>query len=238
MRLRILASFMNRPARVIGNVVVIIVLTCECGFAQANFWEQSNGPYEGGNVISIAMNSRGHVFVGSSGVYRSTDDCRSWTPIGLSDGFKVTWSLLIDSQDHIFAGTSDGLFRSLDNGESWTHVGFSWPQEVHSLALDARGEIFAGTTGLYRSTDDGDSWTPLAFNDHTIESIAIDDSHGIMFVSALGPAPGIYRSTDNALSWTRLFNFGVERLAINANGHLLAGSTASYGIYQSTDNGG
>jgi len=74
------------------------------------------------DVRALAINSSGHIFAGTyfgGGVFRSTDDGGTWTPVnnGLECG--NIWSLAINSSGEIFAGTAgcqEGVYRSTDNG--------------------------------------------------------------------------------------------------------------------------
>jgi ligand-binding sensor domain-containing protein len=62
---------------------------------------------------SVAINSSGHIFVGTGDIYRSTDNGESWTQINTGLTNKEILSLAINSSGHIFAGTSGGVFRSI-----------------------------------------------------------------------------------------------------------------------------
>ena len=78
------------------------------------------------------------------------------------------FSLLINNQGHIFAGTeSEGLYRSVDNGESWIPLKIGLPPGVDSvvwsLASNSHGHIFAAVSGLvFHSEDNGDNWQNLS----------------------------------------------------------------------------
>lgn len=85
-----------------------------------------------------------------SGIYRSTDGGRSWTPLestipepynAYDEDFDWVWSMATDpsnlTQDEVYAATFGGLMRSTDAGTSWTKV------------VDVRG------TGDVRVTRDG-----------------------------------------------------------------------------------
>ncbi len=231
-----------------GAIVLLflVILLPSLSYAQ-DFWEQTNGPY-GGAVNSLAINSTGHIFAGTSdsGVYRSTDNGDNWTPTGLTNG--VVWSLAINSSGHIFAGTDSGVYRSTNNGDNWAQINTGLTCTlVHSLAINSSGHIFAGTAwngvwdGVYRSTDNGDNWTLTGLTDINVFCLAINSS-GYIFAGTIG----VYRSTDNGDNWTPtgLTNGVVWSLAINSSGHIFAaifpvqGTGPAYPLIQRSTNNG
>jgi ligand-binding sensor domain-containing protein len=141
---------------------------------------------------------------------------------------------------HIFAGTlHGGVFRSTNNGDSWTAVntGFtSTNVQVEALAINASGQIFAGTGGgVFRSTNNGDSWAAVTYTGGVL-ALAINAS-GYIFAGTFGGE--VFRSTNNGDSWTAvntgLTNTIVWALAINAGGNIFAGTFG--GVFRSTNNG-
>jgi photosystem II stability/assembly factor-like uncharacterized protein len=107
----------NFPIVSRSNGVLFVVFDCEPGMYRSN----NNGDtwayirMEGifAYVHSLAFNSNGHLFAGTSGlgVFRSTDNGSHWTSTGLTGKF-VT-SLAVNSVGILFAGTNaDGVFRS------------------------------------------------------------------------------------------------------------------------------
>jgi hypothetical protein len=69
-------------------IVAACVLTCARGGAvsPADFWQKTTGPY-GGTVFALVINASRTILAGTSGgVYLSTNNGTSWTPVntGLS----------------------------------------------------------------------------------------------------------------------------------------------------------
>src|SRR3970282_548051 len=84
--------------------------------AQVISWQPTNGP-QGASVFAFAVNGADPLFVATDGggVFRSTDDGATWTPVGLAG--RHVLSLAINAQGDVFAGTIfDGGFGSMDNG--------------------------------------------------------------------------------------------------------------------------
>jgi photosystem II stability/assembly factor-like uncharacterized protein len=154
---------------------------------------------------SVAVAPDGTIYVGTgeanpgggsltytgTGVYRSTNDGRSWTNIGLRDSGAVG-KIIIDPRDprRIFVaatgslfnpGGDRGVYRSLDGGRRWTRVlagstdttGASEvmfdptnPRRMYAVMWDHRRQpdkrTYSGVgSGVYRSVDGGTTWQRL-----------------------------------------------------------------------------
>lgn len=90
-------------------------------------------------VLSFAFNSRGYIFAGSGGVWRSIDDAATWSPMLNSSPQAYVLAMLVDSEDQILAGLlpfgdgASGVFRSSDDGERWAPSGLAG-MDVYALA--------------------------------------------------------------------------------------------------------
>lgn len=144
------------------------------------------------DVVYIGMGEvdlRGNVIPGD-GVYRSTDDGRTWTHLGLADT-QMIGRIQVDPNDcdhayvaaqgHVFGtNTQRGVFRTTDGGANWQRVLYVDDQTgAVDLALDPADAnvVYAGMwqvnrkfweqtdggpgSGLYKSTDGGTTWTEL-----------------------------------------------------------------------------
>ncbi len=114
--------------------------------------------------------------------------------------------------------------------------------DVHSLAINANGVVFAGTWGggVYSSSNNGASWTQGDLTNRNVLSLAINSS-GVVFAGTYGTyGDGIYSSSNNEGSWTQVNNGliikNVYSLAINSSGVIFAG-TSFGGFYSSSNNG-
>jgi hypothetical protein len=126
-------------------------------------------------------------------------------------GCKNIWSLAVNGDDDLFAGTAGcgtGVYRSLDSGDHWTLVNTGLTStDVAALAVAGNGSLFAGTYsqfgiggGVFRSVDNGETWTEQndGFTAVDVNAIAIN-SAGDLFATALG---GAFRSADEGETWT------------------------------------
>ena len=219
-------------------VLLIVLLINNAVNAQ---WQQTNGPYSG-TIRCIAINGS-NTFAGTTGgIYLSTDNGGSWTPVnnGLSC---LDVKALAISGNNIFAGTiGGGMFLSTDNGSNWKAVNNGLPGiNNHILSLTISGDnIFAGTVrdGVFLSTDNGSSWTAInsGITNKTIWSLASSGSN----IFAGTETAGVFLSTNNGNSWTAI-STGLPSNALNVQTLLIDGNNifagGSNGIYTSTNNG-
>jgi len=84
-------------------------------------WIQTNGPFAMSITSFVASGS--YLFAGteSDGVYLSTNNGASWSPVNTDLTTKWVTSLAVGGGGkYLFAGTvGGGVFRSTDNGDSW-----------------------------------------------------------------------------------------------------------------------
>ncbi len=246
--MRSLCSFSRLVFHTLCAVCAVLWLWCcvsvkSYAQPQSNIaWEQTNGP-DGGYVRCFAA-SVTSIFAGTNyngGVFRSTDNGASWSPVntGLPLGIdtRLVVNALLASGGNVFAATSSGIFRSTNNGASWTLVG----EEVKTIAINAlaanNGTLYAGTnTGLLRSTDNGNSWSAVNTGLLPTRFTSLAVLGGTIFAGANGIV--IY-SADDGVSWTaaRLNSFipaTVRSFAASSN-MLFAGTNG--GVFRSDDNG-
>jgi photosystem II stability/assembly factor-like uncharacterized protein len=225
---------------------------------QGNSWNTILPGCRGRTFYSLAVTRPGVIFAGGRDsseavVFRSTDNGGLWTKIVLSATLAgqslAVVSLGVHPGNLVFAGLGsiylepDGcLYRSTDEGINWIESGLNRFQ-VHCLAIDSVGNIFAGIdcwydvvckAGLYRSTDDGGTWDPRSDVIYVVKSIAITPM-GHIFA---GSGSGTFRSTDSGTSWSMIKLNAEGPLVANADGHVFAGiATDKPQVYRTTDDG-
>ncbi|HLG01944.1 MAG TPA: T9SS type A sorting domain-containing protein [Bacteroidia bacterium] len=219
----------------------------------ANNWNRCVGyfnvPNVNINVVSIAYGDNNTIYVGTGeanfyaafgngaggfiggGMYRSTDNGLSWTPVTgtapSSQSSGAAWSsinkIAVDPNDtnHIFAATNMGLKISTDFGATWVNAtGITATASVKDVDVTGIGRVIASASGRpYLSTDNGATFTNVgttAFGFtpasplRTDISIAPSDPlYVYAFVaSSSGALAGVYVSTDGASSWTQVCGAG------------------------------
>ncbi len=167
-----------------------------------------------------------------SGVFRTTDDCNTWTLINPPASPPASY-YLISKHDTLFASMQfGGTFRSTNKGNSWTAVNTGLGGAFINTYFVKDNYIFAGSYyyGIFRTGDNGASWTtvntglPATFANRNYNSFVTKNDS--LFVGA--DTAGVYVSVDNGANWMP-FNNGlpanttIYRLIVS-NNKLFAGT--------------
>jgi photosystem II stability/assembly factor-like uncharacterized protein len=140
-----------------------------------------------GRVSAIAVHpkDRGQYYVAaaSGGVWKTTNDGTSWTPVFDNEGSysigavaldpknpSVVWVGTGENNSQRSVGYGDGVYRSDDGGKSWRNTGLKESEHIGKILIDprnsdvvyvaAQGPLWApgGDRGLYKTTDGGKTW--------------------------------------------------------------------------------
>jgi len=192
-----------------------------------------------GTFVRTINVSGTNLFVGTSGngIYRSTNDGTSWTPVntGLTNLNVLAFTV---AGTNLFAGTEgSGVFRSTNNGTNWSATSALTDPYVYALA-NSGTNLFAGADGggVYLSTNNGTSWTQVnsGLTNARIRALTISGTN--LFAGTFGS--GVFLSTNNGTNWTPASS-GLTNTYVNAitvSGTNLFASTEG-GIFLSTNNG-
>ena len=124
-----------------------------------------------------------YVATASSGVWKTTNNATTWTPIfdrygSFSTGAikvdpdnpEVVWLGTGENASQRSAGFGDGVYKSLDGGKSWKHAGLKNSEHIGKILIDprntntvfvaAQGPLWApgGDRGLFKTADGGETW--------------------------------------------------------------------------------
>ncbi len=146
------------------------------------------GPaFTSGRIVDMAVhpNDPNHYYiaVASGGVWKTTNNGATWTPIFDREGSYSIGTVVLDPKNPltVWVGTGennsqrsvsygDGVYRSDDGGKSWKNVGLKTSEHIGKIAIDprdsnvvyvaAQGPLWGpgGERGLYKTTDNGKTW--------------------------------------------------------------------------------
>ena len=193
----------------------------------------------------------GQFFAG--GLFRSTDDARSWTPVGPSGAergshwqivtgissavsFMLTYSLDLEVQ-----AQSRGFLRSQDAGATWVAL-------PNALAGRYIAEFDASSDGrviyasertpfrLLRSTDSGVSWQTLTAPGTEPVAVSPADAQVVL----VHGSQGVFRSVNGATSWRLVLPIArrVDDFEFApSDPRVVYAATRGYDVYRSDDAG-
>ena len=171
-------------------------------------WKNISDGFFGGSMGAIAIaptnestvyvgegenSMRGNVSEGLGGMWKSTDDGKTWKNMGLKEARHIVRIIVhpknpdivwVAAMGHLFGpNETRGVFKSIDGGQNWKKVLYVNEQTGASdLVIDPSNPeiLYAGTwqlmrtpyslesggagSGLFKSTDGGDTWTSIKTN--------------------------------------------------------------------------
>jgi photosystem II stability/assembly factor-like uncharacterized protein len=191
----------------------------------------------------------------SYGLFKSTDDGRSWTPVSQEiAGFGLcSMAVAPKTPSTLYVGAcSGGVFKSVDGGGSWNPINNGLPSgSVNFIAIDPKNPSTLYLTAadtIFKTNDGGNNWQAISPNFGSLRNIVIDPINpSIIYVAGFGQ---IYKSVDGGNSWkpqeTGLPDFPINALAIDPNmpstlyaGVAIIGGVGAplEGVYKSIDGG-
>lgn len=150
-------------------------------------------------------------------------------------------SMVVNSNNVLFAFGSGTFVCSKDNGQSWTRISLDLPGLIPPLKLAVHNSIvFAvvNNIGVYKSTNDGTTWVKKNNGLTTLRLTSICSSqNGELFVSTEDGM--VFASNDLGEQWLPLSSTLPDSLwiySIACRSDIIFAGTYS-GIFKSTDNG-
>src|SRR6266545_1365267 len=184
--------------------------------AGQNSWT-TNGPY-GGSISAVAIDPLDPriLYTGTdSGLFKSTDEARSWSDTGVSDGFIWATAISSTNPEIVFACSGkfvpygdpiNNLYRSSNGGETWTAVTNGLPAgNIGPLALDSTNDAVVYvvvSNRLFRSRDSGSTWSEIGSGSisGSLASVLVDPTAaGVVYLATY--TNGIFKSSDAGDAW-------------------------------------
>ena len=226
----------------------------------ATWGETSAGlPLYNYNMVALAIvpsvPSTLYAGTNGAGLFKSTDAGMSWTAVG-KGAVSVGIQALVtdpDMPDTIYAA-GRGVYVSRDGGATWSEIdhGISRPL-ITALAVvpSAPATLYVSTWDglILKSADEGNTWSEAdaGLMNADVMALAVDPtSPATLYAGTVGR--GVYKSVDEGVTWvpdaTGIADSNAIALAVCTSlpGTLFAGtsswgSTASAGIFESTNRG-
>ncbi len=140
-----------------------------------------------GRIADVAIDptdrATWYVAAGSGGVWKTTDNGTTWTPVFDHEGSYSIGCVTVDPNDPstVWVGTGenvsgrhvgygDGVYRSRDGGTTWENLGLPHSEHIAKILVDPRssdtvwvaseGPLWSsgGERGVYKTTDGGKTW--------------------------------------------------------------------------------
>jgi len=150
-------------------------------------WRSIGPAFTSGRIADLAVDPSNHsrffVAAASGGIWRTTDDGTTFTPVFDHHGAYSMGSLAMDPNNHhvIWAGTGEnnsqralgygnGVWKTTDDGKTWKNMGLKTSRQIGKILIDPRNSDVVyvaaegsawgpgGDRGLYKTTDGGKTW--------------------------------------------------------------------------------
>jgi len=160
--------FFVAPFRMISLIALVAVVLCGAQPVRAQggspVWTTytTHHGLASNAVSSIAVDSDGHVWVGTFGGGVSHFDGREWFTYSTGHGLADDWvtTMVVDNSGDVWAGTYGGGLSRFDGAQwtTYTAAGSLANDWITALAIDRSGNLWVGTDGGGVSRFDGQSW--------------------------------------------------------------------------------
>ena len=212
---------------------------------QGDTWELKS--VRGSFAEAMVVTDSGHIFIGDSRVYKSTDMAETWEEANSGIPTTSILSMLYNKANgDIVVGTyEDGIYVSHDMGTTWLEKNTGLTDfagmRITSLYQHVDGIIYATGTNystgyIYRSTDHGELWEVISDgipDDKAFTDLTLTSDNRVYAITWNG---SVYRSDPGQevfeLAETGLRPASYKSIAVLASDVLLVGAIFE-GVYRS-----
>jgi photosystem II stability/assembly factor-like uncharacterized protein len=216
-------------------IYIILLLFINETFGQ---WQSTNGPSIGRINSLTSIGSEIFALTQYFGVYHSTNNGSSWSPVNNGLGDQQFYGSIISDGSNLFV---NGFHISSNHGANWTTAANGLPNLFDiSTAAVSGNNLYAGTGGgvVYITTNNGGNWTPVNNNMTGApygSIVSLSASGNNLFVGT--STGGILVSKDNGATLTSVSSIGGGTKSVllsNANKVLIS---SNYSLYVTSDTG-
>ena len=183
---------------------IIIFLSLPSVFYPQNFWQQTNGPYNGATVNDFLHYKDSIIFLATNeGIEQSSDNGETWERIYTSKIKCITsdkTGVLFAAENYL--ADNFYLLKSTNEGVTWNRMNLNiWP-DIQQILIPYKDTIYLATSnyGVCKSTDNGSTWLQI---NNGLDYIKINKilllSNEELLVGTNGG--GVYKSTNGGESW-------------------------------------
>jgi hypothetical protein len=205
----------------------------------------SNEDEDGAWVTPFILgNTSGHIYVGKSRVYKSTDGGTTFTASGaFGSGNCNDLAIAPSNNNIIFASKGSSLFKSTDNGATFTAVAGMQGSYITDIAIhktDANKvwvtySNYTSGQKIYYSSNGGTSWTNISGALPNLPANAVVFQPGSNNGIYVGMDAGVYFRDDALGAWvphnTDLPNVEIYELEIHENTNTITAATYGRGLW-------
>ena len=223
---------------------VLLMARVSAGAPSPPSWS-SGGPF-GARVTALSFDAATRtLYAGTfdSGIFRSTDGARSWSPLP-NHYYGIVSALAADPSNPnvlLLAAVREDVSRTVDGGRRWGKP-TGIPGYIRRLVFDplVRGRVWAaGKEGVFSSADSGRTWRTALSTVKIGQAMTIvpDPAHSDRVWA--GGNKGLFRSRDGGNTWTAVMAVGIDirSVALDAKGPSFVVALGSDALFTSTDAG-
>lgn len=159
-----------------GQIHNLTTIAQDKSTGNEDIWYAGGGEQDGNSAGLKTGGTGGIPAYYGNGVWKSTDNGLTWTPLasttsvletGVSHWDYVHRIIINPTNGHVYAGNAGGVYRSTDQGNSWVQVLAATldPATITEIIRTTDGTYYAAISrvGIYKSTSgDLNSWTQIA----------------------------------------------------------------------------
>lgn len=200
-----------------------------------NVWQFTG--LRGSTVNTLAVSGpKGYLYAGTmNGLFRAAlDRDKNWSTLAPRD--TAIFSLLVDSDGGLFAGTRQGVYSNLEQVVFKPLGSLELP--VYSMALDpAVDTLYAGTSdGVHMTRTAEVDWAGVELEGQVVHALQMQGRNGQASILYAGTTQGIYRSVrDTTGDWEEMPGSGASKLLALDSTTLLSVSGGEFLETQTND---